>query len=87
MNGYDPKKRKRQPWVLDPSGRIVATPPEYDTSGMSAPVMHVRCGKVHDKAKMRVVGRYADCSTWHCPQCRILVDDRPGEIGGIKKLY
>lgn len=86
---YDPKKRKRSPWIVDPlTGRVLASTPEMEAAeGMEYPVVHIRCGKVMDKGKMKVVGRYADCSTWHCTGCRILVDDRAGEIGGIRKLY
>ena len=44
---------------------------------MSFPVRCTRCSHVYDLGKVEVVQRYADCSVWKCPGCRITVDDRP----------
>lgn len=57
-----------------------------DTSGMSWPVRCLRCNHVHDGGKVTVVQRYSDCSTWRCPNCRSLIDDRPGGWGGSERV-
>jgi hypothetical protein len=53
-----------------------------DTSGMSYPMRCLRCMHIHDTAKVTVVQRYSDCSTWRCPNCKALIDDRPRGWGG-----
>jgi hypothetical protein len=53
-----------------------------DVAGMGFPVKCKWCRTVHDGAKVTVVGRYSDCSTWRCPGCNILIDDRPLSWGG-----
>jgi hypothetical protein len=40
------------------------------------------CDHLHDSGKVEVVQRYADCSVWRCPNCRVLIDDRPPSLGG-----
>lgn len=49
---------------------------------MSHPMRCTRCSHVHDTAKVEVVQRYSDCSTWRCPNCNALIDDRPVSWGG-----
>lgn len=51
-------------------------------SDMTFPMQCLRCGHVHDASKVKVIGRYTDCSTWRCPQCDSLIDDRPEAWGG-----
>lgn len=53
-----------------------------DTSAMLAPYECTRCRNVHDAGKVTPVGRHADCTTWHCPGCGSLIDDRPISWGG-----
>lgn len=53
-----------------------------DVSDMSFPVECKWCGHVHDGALVSVVQRYSDCSTWRCPGCNTLLDDRPLSWGG-----
>jgi hypothetical protein len=48
-----------------------------DVTGMTSPVRCTRCDHVYDLGKVTVIGRYADCSVWKCPGCKITVDDRP----------
>ena len=45
------------------------------TEGMTSPV-RCRCGSVYDLGKVEVTARYADCSMWRTPCCRVLADDR-----------
>ncbi len=40
------------------------------------------CRSVHDAAKVTIVQRFSDCSTYRCPGCRQLLDDRPERLGG-----
>jgi rubredoxin len=56
--------------------------PWESTDGMSYPMRCRHCSHVHDGAKVTVVGRYTDCSTWRCPGCNVLIDDRPRAWGG-----
>lgn len=49
---------------------------------MMAPVECRWCLHVYDAGSVTVLGRYADCSTWRCPSCGTLVDDRPPRAGG-----
>lgn len=53
-----------------------------DVAAMTYPMRCARCRKVHDAAKVEVLGRYTDCSTWRCPNCNALIDDRPESWGG-----
>lgn len=57
-------------------------PDPVNTSGMWWPVSCRHCGHVHDAGKVTVVQRYSDCSTWRCPGCDTLIDDRPVAWGG-----
>lgn len=43
---------------------------------MSWPVRCTHCNRVYDGGKVTVIQRYADCSVWVSPCCRIQVDDR-----------
>ena len=45
------------------------------TEGMTSPV-RCRCGHVYDLGKVEVTARYADCSMWRTPCCKVLADDR-----------
>lgn len=49
---------------------------------MSWPARCRHCGNIHDAGKVEVVQRYADCSVWRCPNCTVLIDDRPPSWGG-----
>lgn len=49
---------------------------------MSQRVRCTHCSTVYDLGKVTIETRYLDCSTWRCPGCKLLVDDR-GETGGI----
>lgn len=51
-------------------------------SEMGYPMQCLRCMGIHDAANVTVVQRYADCSTWRCPKCGSLIDDRPQAAGG-----
>lgn len=53
-----------------------------DPARMRHPMKCKWCGTVHDTAFVTVVQRYLDCSTWHCPGCGVLIDDRPIGWGG-----
>lgn len=53
-----------------------------DTTGMSYPMRCKWCSHVHDTAKVTVIGHYADCSVWRCPNCNVAIDDRPLSWGG-----
>ena len=64
--------------MLMPDGREQPV----DTTGMRFPMRCLRCGHVHDAGSVEVVGRYSDCTTWRCPSCRSLIDDRPPSWGG-----
>lgn len=48
-------------------------PPDYR---MRSPVRCLHCKVIYDMGAVQIVTRYLDCSTWHCPGCRLLVDDR-----------
>jgi hypothetical protein len=54
--------------------------PQPDTTGMTSPARCTYCQHVYDLGKVTVTARYTDCSMWHCPGCKTLVDDR-GETG------
>lgn len=49
---------------------------------MRYPMQCKWCGHVHDGAAVQVVARYTDCSAWRCPNCAVLIDDRPEAWGG-----
>ncbi len=57
-------------------------PTRAEIRAMSSPMRCMRCGHVHDSGKVKVVDRYLDCSTWPCPSCGSLIDDRPVRWGG-----
>ena len=43
---------------------------------MTDPV-RCRCGTVYDKERQPIVdSHFIDCTTWRCPGCKVLVDDR-----------
>jgi len=63
-------------WMPSPDG----TAELVDCEEMRDPVRCARCSTVYDLAHVVVIDRYADCSTWRCPGCGSLVDDR-GETG------
>lgn len=42
----------------------------------------LRCNHVHDVGDVEIVQRYADCTTWKCPNCKSVIDDRPKGWGG-----
>jgi DNA-directed RNA polymerase subunit RPC12/RpoP len=72
-----PRRPVRYTWGPDGLPRLV-----YDTEGMTSPYRCLRCGHVHDAGKVTPVGRYTDCTTWRCPGCGSLIDDRPRGWGG-----
>lgn len=49
---------------------------------MLYPALCRHCGHLHDASKTESGPRYADCSTWRCPRCKVLIDDRPFQWGG-----
>lgn len=49
---------------------------------MTAPAQCRHCNLLHDAGPVQIVQRYADCSTWRCPGCKTLIDDRPRAWGG-----
>lgn len=53
-----------------------------DVTDMTHPMICKWCRHVHDAAKVKVIDRYSDCSTWRCPGCKTLIDDRPESWGG-----
>jgi len=53
-----------------------------ETEPMRFPVRCPHCRHLHDGAMVTVVQRYLDCSTWRCPSCTTLIDDRPRAWGG-----
>lgn len=57
-------------------------PPEYR---MVSPVRCLHCRTIYDMGAVQTIGHYADCITWRCPGCRLLVDDRSlgGGIGPV----
>jgi hypothetical protein len=62
--------------------------PQVDVSKMSSPVRCRWCQKVYDLGSVTVVQRYADCSVWKCPGCKVLVDDRGSNgWGGTRHYY
>lgn len=52
--------------------------------GMSYPARCRHCGHLHDAGKAETVHRYTDCSVWRCPNCKVLIDDRPYSMGGSR---
>jgi hypothetical protein len=52
------------------------------SAAMFWPARCRHCGHLHDAGKVEVVQRYADCSVWRCPACKVLIDDRPPSLGG-----
>lgn len=61
-------------------------PPRVDylhpSVGFIYPVRCKWCHHVHDAARVEPGPRYLDCSTWRCPSCSVLIDDRPLSWGG-----
>ena len=70
---------------MDDWGLVTST---RDYADMAYPVRHTACGKVHDAGgPVTVVGRYADCTRWTCPNCGGVCDDRPiGWGGNVERL-
>lgn len=56
--------------------------PKGLVDAMTYPVTCRFCHTIHDAAAVTVVSRYIDCTTWRCPGCSILIDDRPAAMGG-----
>jgi len=48
-------------------------PPDYQ---MTSPVRCLHCRVIYDMGAVQTIDRHLDCSTWHCPGCKLLVDDR-----------
>lgn len=65
--------------LIDQYGVPVWTP---EIEEMTFPVQCKWCHNIHDGAKVTVIDRHADCSTWRCPGCKTLLDDRPIGWGG-----
>jgi hypothetical protein len=76
-----PPGRRSRDMVVDGWGNIIGN--TTDVSDMLAPV-RCRCGAVYDTGTVTVTARYADCSMWVTPCCRITVDDRPPWPGGLR---
>lgn len=55
---------------------------DIDRADMVYPVACRFCHHVHDQMRQPMEGRYLDCSTWRCPGCQVLIDDRPEFWGG-----
>lgn len=70
--------------IIDPNtGKLRPT----DATALAAEQMRFPrrckwCQMVHDAATVTVVDRYLDCSTYRCPGCQVLLDDRPESWGG-----
>jgi hypothetical protein len=69
--------RAFQRWELDIYGQMIQVP---DVTGMHQPARCTHCRTVYDLGTVTVEQRYADCSVWRCPGCKLAVDDR-GETG------
>ena len=88
---YGKSKPALRPGVrveTDEWGRVtrVSVPPKADA--MSSPVQ-CRCGHVYDLGTVTVTQRYADCSVWTTPCCKVQVDDRhpwPGVPAAFVRL-
>lgn len=63
------------------AGQIVRPNPSL-MDGMSHPAVCRHCRHVHDAGQAATVQRYSDCSVWRCPNCKVLIDDRPQSWGG-----
>jgi hypothetical protein len=61
---------------VDDSGRFRYIHDAQEAEGMTSPVRCRHCRHVYDLGKVEVTARYADCSMWRCPGCKILADDR-----------
>ena len=48
-------------------------PPHYQ---MASPVRCLHCRVIYDMGAVQAIDRHLDCTTWHCPGCKLLVDDR-----------
>lgn len=60
-------------------------PPHYQ---MTSPVRCLHCRVIYDMGAVQTIDRYLDCTTWHCPGCKLLVDDRSlfgGLFGGGRR--
>jgi hypothetical protein len=65
-------RRRLRPWERQP---------------MVSPVRCLHCRTIYDMGAVQTTGHYADCSTWRCPGCRLLVDDRClGGWGGRRDI-
>lgn len=64
----------------DPYGRLM--PHVIVDDDMIYPMQCLRCYSIHDAGKVTIIQRYSDCSTWRCPNCNSLIDDRPQSWGG-----
>lgn len=53
-----------------------------EVAAMAYPARCWSCRHIHDAAKVTVEVRYSDCSAWRCPNCGLLIDDRPERWGG-----
>jgi hypothetical protein len=43
---------------------------------MTSPVRCLHCRTIYDMGAVQPIGHFADCTTWRCPGCNLLVDDR-----------
>lgn len=59
-------------------------PPHYH---MFSPVQCLHCRTIYDMGAVQTIDRHLDCTTWRCPGCRLLVDDRClGGWGGRRDI-
>lgn len=80
-SGKAKPRRERQDFVLAQAKKTAPT-----RAPMSHPVRCRWCDHIHDAGKVRVLGRHLDCSTWRCPGCGAMIDDRPPPMGSALKV-
>lgn len=62
---------------VDMQGRVFLDGTTEDKiRGMTSPVRCGACGRIYDLGTVTVTQRYADCSVWKAPCCKVTTDDR-----------
>lgn len=77
MHGWHKDENGTDRWYWN--GRRV---PSVEIADMLWPALCRHCNYLHDAGRIETAQRYSDCSVWRCPNCAVLIDDRPHSWGG-----
>lgn len=62
--------------LIEYEGRCTFKAQSKEVKKMRAPARCMHCRKIFDLAKVKTIGRYADCTVFRTPCCNVQADDR-----------